>query len=161
MRFSRRNRYGIVTPTNVTYAHAINVCQKADTVDLKLVDRLLGWAEDDNIAPTVFMYASAIWAAQKSSNCAKALEYFNAMESTGCMPNAVAYDGMISALSEKGDFEEAVKLYERTRGLGNEVSPSTMMVSILVVVRLTLSMATYYSLSASRFFNPISIQSRR
>ncbi|CAJ1940268.1 unnamed protein product [Cylindrotheca closterium] len=127
IRFSRRNRFGAVTPTNVTYAHAINVCQKADTVDLKLVDLLLGWAKDDSITPSVFMYASAIWAAHKSGNCEKALGYFNAMESAGCIPNAVAFDGLISALGEKGDFEEAVKLYERTRGLGNEVSPATMM----------------------------------
>lgn len=100
---------------------------------MKLIDLLLGWAEDDRIAPTVFMYASAIWAAQKSGDCAKALAYFDAMESGGCVPNAVAFDGLISALGENGDFEEAVKLYERTRRLGNEVSPATMMVSILVV----------------------------
>lgn len=133
MRFSRRNRFGANPPTNVTYTLAINVCQKAEVIDLKLVDLLLAWAEDDGIAPTVFMYSSAIWAAQKVGDCGKAIAYFSTMERVGCEPNAVVFDGLISALGEKGDVEEAIKLYERTRGLKNEVSPSTMKVSFLVV----------------------------
>jgi pentatricopeptide repeat protein len=131
MRLSRRNRYGVVLPTNVTYALAINVCQKAKILDLELVECFLRWAQDDDIQPSVFMYASAIWAAQRDGSCSKALAYFDEMESLGCQPNSVAFDGTISALCGNGEIERAITMYERTRELGNEVSPSTMKVSEL------------------------------
>lgn len=126
MRFSRRYRYGVVPPTSVTYAYAINICQRADDLDLQDVECFLGWAEDDGIKPTVFMYASAIWSAQRIGDCSKALEFFHEMESLGCEPNSVAFDGVISALCGNDDLEQALEMYEKTRTLGHSVSLATM-----------------------------------
>jgi pentatricopeptide repeat domain-containing protein 1 len=127
MRLSRRNRYGAVPPTNVTYALAINVCQRTE-FDLDTIETFLRWAQDDGVQPTVYMYASAIWAAQRAGDCAKALEYFNEMQSLGCRPNSVAYDGVISALCDYGETDHVLSVYGRTRSAGFEVSPPTMKV---------------------------------
>lgn len=129
MRLSRRHRYGAVPPTSITYAHAINVCQQAQKVDLQLVECFLGWAQDDGIQPSVYMYASAIWAAQRAGSCSKALAFFNEMESLGCQPNSVAFDGVISALCENGDVEGAIAIYERAKAARHRVSLATIKVS--------------------------------
>jgi pentatricopeptide repeat protein len=129
MRLSRRDRYGAVPPNNVTYAHAINVCQKAEEPDLEGAECFLRWAIDDGIQPTVFMYAPAIWAAQRSGDRAKALEYFIEMESMGCRANSVAYNGVISALCDNCDVEHALLVYEEMKDQGFKLPGPTFKVS--------------------------------
>ena len=80
MRFSRRNRLGAIPPNSVTYAHAINVCQRAAMPDLIAVNQLMNWASDDQIKPTVFMYASAIWTAQRCGDLYRCLELYEELE---------------------------------------------------------------------------------
>lgn len=115
MRISRRSRYGAVPPNSVTYAHAINVCQKAKEADLKSAEIMLAWSADDGIQPTVYMFAPAIWAAQKSGNRAKALEFFVEMENIGCQANEVAYNGVLSALCDNRDVDHAILIYEEMK----------------------------------------------
>ena len=141
MRLSRRNRYGAVPPTSVTYAHAINVCQKAESLDLQDVECFLRWAQDDEIQPTVFMYASAIWAAQRIGDSSKSLEFFHEMESLGCQPNSVAFDGVISTLCGNGDLEQAIEMYEKARDSGHRVSFATMKVSLNFAFSLNSGLA--------------------
>jgi len=118
MRLSRRTREGAVPPTSVTYAHAINACQGGRMPDVECATTLIAWALDDGVQPTVYMFAPAIWAAQKSGNREAALEFFLQMVDLGCSPNAVAYNGVISALCESGDVEHALLLYDDMRSRG-------------------------------------------
>jgi pentatricopeptide repeat domain-containing protein 1 len=129
MRLSRRHRHGAVPPTSVTYAHALHVCQKPEMPDLECTERLLSWARDDAIQPTVFMYASAIWAAQRAGNCFKAMEYFQEMESAGCRANAVTYNGAVSALCGHGEVTRAVAMYEDMKDQGYQLSGASFRVS--------------------------------
>jgi pentatricopeptide repeat protein len=139
MRLSRRHRTGASPPTSVTYAHAISACQKAETPDVDSARLLLKWARDDAIEPTVFMYASAIWTAERSSNCAVALELFDEMKMVGCSPNAVAYDGVISAVSKQGNAAQAIALYEKMKSDGLKPTLVTYKVSrTLITVILVL-----------------------
>ena len=144
MRLSRRSRLGSVPPNNVTYAHAINVCQKAETPDMKSAEMFLQWAEDDGVEPTVYMYASAIWVAQRCGNCLKALEVFGQMESKGCKANSVAFNGVISALCDHGNVERAVKLFELMKNRNQRLSKGTAKVSVLRS-RLRLFLALAFS----------------
>ena len=140
MRLSRRNRYGAVPPTNVTYAHAISVCQKAENPDLEAAELFLRWAKDDGIQPTVFMYASAIWAAQRRGNCFKALELFSEMQSAECRANSVAFNGVISALCDRGNVKQAVAMYEQMKDQGYQLSGSTFKVRIYVSSTMLFSL---------------------
>lgn len=138
MRLSRRNRYGVIPPTNATYAHAISACQKARYPDLKGVELLLRWAEDDGIKPNVFMYSGAIWTAQRSGNCAKALEFFSEMQSAECRVNSVAFNGVISALCDHGDIQKAVAMYDHMKDQGFHLFASTCRVSIVYLFKALL-----------------------
>lgn len=115
MRLSRRKRYGVVTPSSVTYAHAINACQQAETPSISLATTLISWALDDGVQPTVYMFSPAIWAAQKSGESAVALDFFLQMVDFGCTPNEVAYNGVVSALCDNGDVEHAILMYEEMK----------------------------------------------
>jgi pentatricopeptide repeat protein len=139
MRLSRRNRYGAVPPTNVTYAHAISVCQKAENPDLDTAELFLRWAKDDGIQPTVFMYASAIWTAQRLCNCSKALELFSELQSAECRANSVAFNGVISALCDHGNVKRALTMYEQMKDQGYQLSGSTFKVSIYLSSPLLFS----------------------
>ena len=105
----------MVTPSSVTYAHAINACQQAETPNLGVATTLISWALDDGVQPTVYMFAPAIWAAQKSGESARALDYFLQMVDLGCTPNEVAYNGVVSALCDNGDVEHAILMYEEMK----------------------------------------------
>ena len=129
MRLSRRHRYGAVPPTNVTYAHAINACQKADIPDLKTALLLLEWSRDDAIPPSIFMYSSAIWTAERSGDFGKARDLFCEMKSAGCNPNSVAYDGVISALSKQGKLGEMLTMYREMKANGIRPTVVTLTVS--------------------------------
>lgn len=132
MRLSRRKRYGVVTPSSVTYAHAINACQQAEQPDLKCVSTLLSWALDDGVEPTVYMFAPAIWAAQRSGDRAAALDFFLQMVDLGCTPNAVAYNGVISALCDNGDVEHAMIIFEEMKDRGMNLNAAVFKVSCCV-----------------------------
>ena len=116
MRLSRRKRHCLVPPSSISYAHAINACQRATIPDVESASTLLRWAQDDGVQTTVYMYAAAIWAAQKSGNRAAALDFFLQMEDQGCPPNAVVYNGIISALCDSGDVDHAIMMYEEMKG---------------------------------------------
>ena len=131
MRLSRRHRYGAVPPTNVTYAHAINACQKADIPDMKTALLFLDWARDDAIQPSIFMYSSAIWTAQRCGEYDRAISLFQDMKSAGCKPNSVAYDGVISALCKQGNLDEILFLYNEMKSRGIDATVVTMSVSRL------------------------------
>jgi pentatricopeptide repeat protein len=125
MRLSRRSRYDAVPPNNVTYAHAINVCQKADNPDLNGAELFLRWAEADGIKLNVFMYSSAIWTAQRCGNWRKALEYFQEMERSSCDANSVAYNGVLSAFCSSGDTSKVMALYRDMKHAGHQLSGGT------------------------------------
>jgi pentatricopeptide repeat protein len=129
IRLSRRNRIGVVTPTSVTFAHAINACQQAESPSSECAATLLKWALDDGVKPTVFMFAPAIWAAQKSGDRATALKFFVQMTELGCSPNSVAYNGVISALCDNGDVEHAILIYAEMKDRGMCVNAPVMKVS--------------------------------
>ena len=129
MRLSRRYRHGAVPPSNVTYAHAINACQKADIPDMKTALLFLDWARDDAIPPSIFMYSSAIWTAQRCGDYGKAIRLFQEMKSAGCIPNSVAYDGVISALCKQGNLDEIFAMYNEMKSRGIHATVVTMSVS--------------------------------
>ncbi len=128
MRLSRRKRYGVVTPSSVTYAHAINTCQQAEEADVMRATTLLSWALDDGIKPTVYMFVPAIWAAQRSGDRTAALDFFLQMVDFGCTPNAVAYNGVISALCDNCDVEHAILIYEEMKDRGMNLNASVFKV---------------------------------
>lgn len=128
MRLSRRYRYGAVPPNNVTYVHAVNVCQRATYPDLSLVDTLFGWAEADGIKPSVFMYSSAIWTAQRRDDWKKALLYFQKMDKDGCIANTVVYNGVLSAMCTSNDISRMMGLYREMKIKGHRLSRATIKV---------------------------------
>jgi leucine-rich PPR motif-containing protein len=134
MRLSRRKREGAVLPSSVTYAHAINVCQQAETPDVESARTLLDWALDDGVQPTVYMFAPAIWAAQKSGDRTAALDLFLQMVDLGCPPNDVAYNGVISALCDNGDVEHAILIYEEMKSRGMSISAAVFKVRCACLV---------------------------
>jgi pentatricopeptide repeat protein len=150
MRLSRRNRGGAVTPSSVTYAHAINACQQAESPSSELAAKLLKWALDDGVTPTVYMFAPAIWAAQKSGDRSAALNFFVRMTELGCNPNSVAYNGVISALCDNGDVDHAVLIFKEMKERGMCVNAPVFKVSWAVVEGTkTKSVAESFSLLCS------------
>jgi leucine-rich PPR motif-containing protein len=129
MRLSRRKRYGVVTPSSVTYSHAINACQQAETPNVSIATTLISWALDDGVQPTVYMFAPAIWAAQKSGESALALDLFLQMVDLGCSPNEVAYNGVVSALCDNGDVEHAILMYEEMKNDSLKLNSAAFKVS--------------------------------
>jgi len=71
------------------------------------------------------MYGSAIWAAQRSGECLKAFDLFSEMKSVQCSPNAVAYNGVISALCDHGNADRALAMYEEMKHHGFMLSAGT------------------------------------
>ena len=122
MRLSRRNRYGAIPPTAVTYAHAINVCQRAKIPDLKTANQLINWAKDDRIQPTVFIFASAIWTAQRCGDLSRCLELYEEMERMGCIANGVVLNGILSALCDNGMYTKALEIFDLIKDRGFQVS---------------------------------------
>lgn len=104
-----------IRPTNVTYSHAITVCQRTEIPDVEGAEFFLEWAIEDGIQPTVYMFAPAIWAAQKSGDSVTALELFVLMEDFGCAPNEVAFNGVLSALSDSGDVDHAMLIFDEMK----------------------------------------------
>jgi pentatricopeptide repeat protein len=122
MRLSRRNRHGAIPPNSVTYAHAISVCQRATMPDLRIVNQLMDWSNDDQVKPTVFMYASAIWTAQRCGDLSRCLELYNELERNGCKPNGVVLNGLISALCDNGSHMRAMGVFHLLKNRGFQVS---------------------------------------
>ena len=122
MRLSRRNRHGAIPPNSVTYAHAISVCQRAAMPDLRTVNQLMEWANDDEVKPTVFMYASAIWTAQRCGDLSRCLELYNELEGHGCKPNGVVLNGLLSALCDNGSHTRAMGVFHLLKNRGFQVS---------------------------------------
>jgi len=126
MRFSRRNRRGAIPPNSVTYAHAISVCQRAAMPDITTVNQLMNWANDDQVKPTVFMYASAIWTAQRCGDLPRCLELYEELERSGCKPNGVVLNGLLSALCDHGAHSEAMEVFHYLKNLGFQISSAAM-----------------------------------
>ena len=122
MRLSRRNRYGCIPPNSVSYAHAISACQRAITPDLMAVNELLDWAEHDQIIPTVYMYASAIWTAQRCGDLSRCLELYRELEAVGCKPNGVVFNGLICALCDNGSKKKAIEFFHLLKDNGFQIS---------------------------------------
>jgi pentatricopeptide repeat protein len=78
----------------------------------------------DAIQPTVFMYSSAIWTAERSDSYQEALEFFNEMKSLECTPNSVSYDGVISVLSRTLDVKRTLETFEEMKR--NFCSPTSV-----------------------------------
>jgi len=122
MRMSRRNRYGAIPPNSITYAHAISVCQRAIIPDLVTVNQFLNWANDDQVEPTVFMYASAIWTAQRCGDLSRCLELYDELERAGCRPNGVVLNGVLAALCDDGDHSRAMEIFHFLKDRDFQVS---------------------------------------
>lgn len=123
MRLSRRNRHGAIPPNSVTYAHAVSVCQRAKTPDMKTVNQLMKWAKIDQVKHTVFMYASAIWTAQRCGDLPRCLELYDEMERTECIANAVVMNGLLTALCDNGMHTRAMQVFNDLKDRGFHVSP--------------------------------------
>ena len=129
MRLSRRFRHGVCVPNSVTYVHAVNACQRAENPDLATVDLLLRWAKADGITPNLYMLSSAIWTAQRCGDWRKALSYFQEMDRIGCDANAVAYNGLLSAMCGSGDISRALDVYRNMKRCGHQITGATAKVS--------------------------------
>lgn len=136
MTLSRRNREGAIPPTSVTYAHAINACQRAAVPDVECASTLISWALDDQVQPTVYMFAPAIWAAQKCGDREAALDFFLQMEDLGCPPTAIVYNGVMSTLCDSGDVEHAILIYGEMKGRGMHTNAAVFKVRIRVYCSL-------------------------
>eukprot|EP00532_Pseudo-nitzschia_australis_P005643 CAMPEP_0168175196 /NCGR_PEP_ID=MMETSP0139_2-20121125/6976_1 /TAXON_ID=44445 /ORGANISM="Pseudo-nitzschia australis, Strain 10249 10 AB" /LENGTH=1193 /DNA_ID=CAMNT_0008093533 /DNA_START=314 /DNA_END=3892 /DNA_ORIENTATION=+ len=135
MRLSRRNRDGAIPPNSVTYAHAISVCQRAKTPDLKTVNQLMKWANDDKVKHTVFMYASAIWTAQRCGDLSRCLELYEEMERTGCRANSVVLNGVLTALCDRGAHASAMNAFNIIKDRGFQVSPIALKRLVFVTIQ--------------------------
>jgi pentatricopeptide repeat domain-containing protein 1 len=122
MRLSRRNRHGAIPPNCRSYAHAISVCQRALIPDMSTVNQLLNWANDDQIKPSIFMYASAIWTAQRCGDLPRCLELYDELQRTGCRPNDVVLNGVLSALCDNGAHERAMEVFHLLKDQKHQVS---------------------------------------
>jgi pentatricopeptide repeat protein len=128
MRLSRRNRYGAVPPSNVTYTHAIASCRKAPQADLDTARFFLRSALDDGVEPNVFMYSATIWTAEKKGDSNAALQLLEQMKSSNCTPNVVSYNGVISSFAKAGNFKEAVALFLEMKKCNIRSTPITYVV---------------------------------
>jgi pentatricopeptide repeat protein len=125
MRLSRRHRYGAIPPTNVTYAHAIRVCQRAARPDLDTVNILLQWAKDDRVEPTRFMYSPAIWTAQTCGDVKRCLELYEEMKGYGFPADSLALNGVLSVLANHRGEQQALEFYDFMKDQGSTVFESS------------------------------------
>lgn len=129
MRLSRRNRYGAVPPSNITYTYAIASCRKAPVPDLDTARFFLRNALDDGVIPDVFMYSAAIWTAEKKGDSDAALQFLEDIKASNCTPNIVSYNGVISALAVTGKYEQAVAAFVEMKERNVRPTSMTYMVS--------------------------------
>ena len=113
MRLTRRNREGVIKPNSVTFVNAITQCRKAsleedDPAYHNIAMYLLDLAREDKVELNVFVYSSAIWMAEAEKDYQTAVRLLREME---CSPNAICYDGVISALSYHGMHREALYFF--------------------------------------------------
>ncbi|KAG7362725.1 PPR: pentatricopeptide repeat domain containing protein [Nitzschia inconspicua] len=126
MRLSRRYRYGATPPTNVTYSHAIRVCQRAVEPDLETTNVLLEWAKDDGVKPTAFMYGPAIWTAQRCGDVNRCLELYEEMKNSGCPIDNQAVNGVLSALAGRRDEQLTLTLFDEMKCKGFSLFETTL-----------------------------------
>ncbi|KAL3925370.1 MAG: hypothetical protein SGILL_000456 [Bacillariaceae sp.] len=112
MRLSRRHRYKGIPPTSVSYALAIQACQRSHTPDLDTVNVLLHWAKDDRVEPSEFMYGPAIWTAERCGDFQRCMELYEEMKQSGCRVDGVAMNGMLAALCANQEQEKALEFYD-------------------------------------------------
>ena len=129
MHLSRRYRVGVVRPNRITYARLVAVCSKAAVPDIACARFFLDSARKDRIEPTVFMYTSAIWTAERSANFTFAMEVLDEMKTEGVKANSVTYAGVISAAAKAGLVDEAFAMYKESRSAGCSPSATTYNVS--------------------------------
>lgn len=108
MHVSRRHRYGIVTPTAITYTNAIRACRKDGNVGM--ARSFLECARTDGIEPNIYMYSAAIWTCRENGDAA--LEILERMKEEAIVPNIISYNGVLSALASQSRAEEALSLFE-------------------------------------------------
>ena len=130
MRLTRRNREGVILPNSVTYTNAIARCRKASTNDDPIVRKsaleialvMLDLARDGTLDSNgrsvdlnVFVYSAAIWTAEAVGDYVTAIKLLREMK---CSANNICYDGVISALSQRGLYREALYFYYEMQSLG-------------------------------------------
>jgi pentatricopeptide repeat protein len=130
MRLTRRHRVGVVHPNSISYTNAIARCRKASTSSdpetrqyaFDIAFTLFEMARDsalDNTVPTVdlnvYLYSSMIWVAESVGNYKAAVQLLRSME---CPPNAICYDGVISACGKRGLYREALFFYYEMQNIG-------------------------------------------
>ena len=143
MRLSRRERYSRVKPTSVTYVNGITVCRKADPPDLPRARKFLESAIREGIKPNVYMYSAAIWCAEYSGDADAAMTFLDEMKSSvparRCDPNAVTYDGCMSALASDGRYKEVIKLFREMKDRKIEPLPSAYKRIAIATTKANLS----------------------
>ena len=130
MRLTRRNRDGMCLPNSVSYTSAIARCRKASissdpetrryafSAAFTLFELARESALDStvpNVDLNVYLYSSLIWTAESVGNYKAAIQVLRSMK---CDPNAICYDGVISALSKRGLHREALYFYYEMQKLG-------------------------------------------
>ena len=129
MHLSRRHRVGVVRPNEIIYARLITVCSKAEVPDIETARFFLASAHKDGIKPTVFMFTSAIWVAERIANFSFAKELLTEMKAEGIAANSISYAGVISAAAKADQLEEAFALYHESRSAGCSATATTYNVS--------------------------------
>lgn len=130
MRLTRRNRDGICLPNSISYTNAITRCRKASVSNdpeirryaysaaFTLFELARESAKDESVPRVVlneYVYSSLIWLSELVGDFRAAVQVLRSME---CPPNAVCYDGVISALSKRGRHREALYFYYEMQKLG-------------------------------------------
>ncbi|KAL3908076.1 MAG: hypothetical protein SGILL_008621 [Bacillariaceae sp.] len=122
MRLSRRHRYKAIPPTSVSYALAIQACQRSLTPDLETVNVLLEWAKDDKVEPSEYMYGPAIWTAQRCDDLERCMELFDEMQASGCRVDEVAMNGVLATLCDNQEEAKALDLFDQIKDTNYHVS---------------------------------------
>jgi pentatricopeptide repeat domain-containing protein 1 len=141
MRLSRRYRYHATPPTSVSYARAIQACQRSPSPDLETVNILLEWAKDDKVVPSEFMYGPAIWTAQRNGNFQRCMELYEEMKELGCRVNDVAMNGLLAALCDNQKEQEALQLFDQMKDLEYHASVISLK-RLVAMIDSSVSMST-------------------
>jgi len=109
---------------------------------------MLDLAREDKVGLNAFVYSASIWMAEAVGDYRTAVELLGEMDKAGCFPNAVCYDGVISALARHGLHREAlvsvILLSESMRTAFTKSCPDPL--TLILTLRLTCIKYFYYEM---------------
>ncbi|GBG82187.1 hypothetical protein CBR_g34469 [Chara braunii] len=106
-----------VPPTSVTYAHLINALVRGGKHDI--AQAYFKEMREIGITPTVMTYSALISSLVKSCQLKEAVKFLNRMEEEdGVEANTVIYNQLIQCCGQCGEWEMALRLFERLKSRG-------------------------------------------